>query len=494
MCVGVVLLIYCVGAVFLSGLADLQNLQRASIAGFVHVGLGLLAGVIYLVGMYGVLKKGWWVGLWVLFGVGLVMRVVLCFSQPILQDDYHRYLWDGAIVVNGYNPYATPPRDYNFRIEEMGEGQLIEDDRMNERFELRPMRDVPFGEMTFCVPETSDGPKVHEKINHPHLTTIYPPVSQLFFGLSHVIAPYSITGLRVLLLICEVVSFLVLLKLLGQMKLPGLWVVIYWWNPLVIMEIINEVHIEGFVFPFVLLGVWMAIRGQLLHAMMGMVVGIGVKLYPLLLAPLVLKTGSWNPRPEPGRDAGKPVYLVVLNALLLVGFCVVMIYPMVYSHYNPGQVGLLKFGTSWENNAGIYALIRVVGDAMFMPGVGFVIARVVTVVITLGLLMHYILKPFYSYDEMVRRMVLLMFVFFLFSPTQFPWYYTWVLPLCVLRPAFSILLYTPLLALYDLHYAYPGVQVIEHFPVVVWLCVELKREVWLIESRAVFCEDREVRV
>ncbi|MCP5063626.1 MAG: hypothetical protein GY936_14360 [Ignavibacteriae bacterium] len=40
-----------------------------------------------------------------IFGIGLVARILLVPTVPILEDDFNRYLWDGAVTANGFNPY-----------------------------------------------------------------------------------------------------------------------------------------------------------------------------------------------------------------------------------------------------------------------------------------------------------------------------------------------------------------------------------------------------
>ena len=44
-------------------------------------------------------------------GVGLVIRAVTMFSTPILEDDFYRYLWDGAVVAGGNDPYRFSPAE-----------------------------------------------------------------------------------------------------------------------------------------------------------------------------------------------------------------------------------------------------------------------------------------------------------------------------------------------------------------------------------------------
>ena len=40
---------------------------------------------------------------------GLALRLIMIPSVPALEDDVYRYLWDGAVVATGHNPYAVAP-------------------------------------------------------------------------------------------------------------------------------------------------------------------------------------------------------------------------------------------------------------------------------------------------------------------------------------------------------------------------------------------------
>ena len=55
-----------------------------------------------------VLPKG--LILWVI-AVGLFLRLSMLPSVPMLEDDHFRYMWDGAVLANGFNPYKYAPRD-----------------------------------------------------------------------------------------------------------------------------------------------------------------------------------------------------------------------------------------------------------------------------------------------------------------------------------------------------------------------------------------------
>jgi hypothetical protein len=54
--------------------------------------------------------------------------------------------------------------------------------------------------------------------------------------------------------------------------------------------------------------------------------------------------------------------------------------------------------------------------------------------------------------DFCRRCLMAIAALFLLSPTQFPWYYTWMLPLLAVSPRLSLLLLTFLLPLYYLRF------------------------------------------
>ncbi|HZE21413.1 MAG TPA: hypothetical protein VE082_05115, partial [Desulfobaccales bacterium] len=62
------------------------------------------------------------------------------------------------------------------------------------------------------------------------------------------------------------------------------------------------------------------------------------------------------------------------------------------------------------------------------------------------------IRPVADGLDFARRGVLILAVLFFLSPTQFPWYYAWLVPFLVLQPRGSLLLLTALLPLYYLRY------------------------------------------
>ena len=42
--------------------------------------------------------------------IGILFRISMFGSTPILEDDHFRYLWDGGVLANGFNPYQYAPQ------------------------------------------------------------------------------------------------------------------------------------------------------------------------------------------------------------------------------------------------------------------------------------------------------------------------------------------------------------------------------------------------
>jgi hypothetical protein len=97
-----------------------------------------------------------------------------------------------------------------------------------------------------------------------------------------------------------------------------------------------------------------------------------------------------------------------------------------------------------------------------------------------------------------RQFLMAVTLLFILSPTQFPWYYLWLLPFLTLHPHPALILYTALLPLYYLrplmaahgHKALfdHGVVWVQHGPVIVWLLLD-----WMVsrgKARAALCAAR----
>jgi alpha-1,6-mannosyltransferase len=364
---------------------------------------------------------------------GVAARLVLFASEPMLEDDYQRYLWDGAVTAHAANPYSVSP------LAARG---------------LRPETDL--GRLALEA-----GPVV-ARINHPDLKTVYPPVAQAAFALAHLIRPWSLTAWRTLLLVCDLATLALILALLRETGRSPLWSALYWWNPLVLKELFNSAHMDAAVLPFALLALLLAVRGRHIVAGASLALAVGAKIWPVLLLPLLL-------RPL----AAKPRTLAV--TLLVFGALVALLAMPVLLGGLDGNSGFAAYAARWQTSSAhfpalqsLYATLLVwLGLADASAGL---MARM-TIALTLGGLSCALgWKRMAGADDLIGRASLVVAALVLLSPAQFPWYAVWFAPFLAFRPWAGFLVLTATAPLYYMSFYLTAAGEPELFQrTVVWL-------------------------
>lgn len=374
----------------------------------------------------------WKLMCWVVL-IGLALRLVLIPSTPILEDDFYRYLWDGAVVSEGFNPYEIAP------------------------YEALAGKGPP--ELTELARNT---PLITERINHPELTTVYPPVAEMGFMVSHWIKPWSLFAWKVILLLADGITLGLLLTILKHLGRSPLWVVVYWWNPLVTKEFFNSGHVDALMIPLVLGALLLTLRRRSVSASTCLALAAGVKLWPVLLWPVVLKAGTakWRTR--------------TLCVFVFLTIMAVQSIPILAGSMGETS-GFLTYARIWEMNDASFMIIAWVvarlGDGFAMPGQwAGVVARLVAGLMVVAVVGFVCVRDRLDDDRLVVAFLAITAAVFLLSPTQFPWYYAWLVPFLALRPCFALLLLTPLLGLYYSRFYFDARGQVEVFDFgVVWL-------------------------
>jgi len=47
-----------------------------------------------------------------LVGLTVLFRLLFLFSIPNLSQDFYRFIWDGRMILEGYNPYLFTPESF----------------------------------------------------------------------------------------------------------------------------------------------------------------------------------------------------------------------------------------------------------------------------------------------------------------------------------------------------------------------------------------------
>ncbi|MGI9477109.1 MAG: hypothetical protein ACR2PI_10425 [Hyphomicrobiaceae bacterium] len=344
-----------------------------------------------------------------LFGIvagGLLLRLLMFWTPPALESDFYRYLWDGALTATGHNPYAYAPAKLDL-------AQVPQS-----------VRDLAF-----------EAGYVHERINHAELRTIYPPVAQAFFALAYRAETWSLTSWRLICLLCELATLGLLYRLLLQLGRSPLWLVLYWWNPLLIKELANSVHMEAVLLPFLAGAAFLAASHRPIAACIALALAAGVKVWPILIVPLLLRDLWSKPR-------ALAVAIVVVSAIVLA--CAA---PPLLAGIDENS-GFAVYATSWYRNGGLIVLLQ----GLLAPGLGGewanLVARGLVAVAAGTTAVALAWQPIASRLDLVRRMMLVALVALLLSPAQFPWYAAWVMPFMVVAPLYGVLVMTALMPLY----------------------------------------------
>jgi len=190
----------------------------------------------------------------VLWGA-LLLRLAFLPLLPGLTDDLYRYVWDGWLQVAGINPYRFVP----------------------EHDALAAFQTAP----------------LYDKLNSQPYYSVYPPLTQLAFAVGGGVyttfgwhaAYYILKGLFVA---AEFGGVLLLSQLATPRNL-----LLYAWNPLVLLETAGQGHTEALLVPLIVGLIWAVKHGSGRWASVA-VAGAGmVKIYPFVLGPFLLRRYRW---------------------------------------------------------------------------------------------------------------------------------------------------------------------------------------------------------
>ena len=345
---------------------------------------------------------------------GLMMRLPYFGVGPMLEDDQFRYMLDGAMTAHGHNPYSIAPKA-------LAEG-------------VATAAHLAVG---------TTGRHVISQINFPELRAIYPGTAQVLFALAYFIKPWSIDGLRLVTLLCEIGTALLCWQLLGTLSRPPHLVAMIWCNPLMAFTLVGQSHIDAALGPLLLAVVLATLRNSGATAGAAVGLAIGVKLWPVLLIPILLRSL--------GERRAQIAFLVAMGATSIV-----VCDPLVIASFTADS-GLVAYARGWHMNNLPYAWLSYAGY-LLVEGDGLErYLRAAVVAVSAGISFAVALRPLSGSSRQVGRdlvarvAVLAAFVFYL-SPAQFPWYAFWFLPLAVLTGNWALIVATAALPIYFLFF------------------------------------------
>jgi hypothetical protein len=312
-----------------------------------------------------------------ILGVGLLARLALLPAAPTLSEDVYRYLWDGRTVVSGQNPFSRAPTDPTLT-------------RLDER--------------------------LFRRLNHADLPTIYPPTAQILFAAAAAVRPDPLPW-KVLLLLLEGLTLAALAALLRRRGAPIERLLLYYWNPLVIVESFGSGHLDLAAAAFLLPALALADGGRRAAAGIAFALAVDVKYVPALLVPYWIRRRSFR-------------------LLLVSGAGAALLFAPFVGAGASLWTSLAHYSRRWEFNGLFYPLLKAAGlsgDA----------SRIVLAAALVLVVLFVTLRARSASGAALGTFTALA----LLSPTLYPWYLVPIAALLPLHPDAGLLLFTGLVPL-----------------------------------------------
>ncbi|MBI4462589.1 MAG: hypothetical protein HY653_06770 [Acidobacteria bacterium] len=265
------------------------------------VGVGLLAGALYLLGVFLILRpraSDSRLSLGVVLVGALTFRLILLGAAPTLSDDLYRYQWEGRVQAAGWNPYRVVPDDP----------------------EVAGLRDASY-----------------PRVSGQHVPPAYPPLAELYFyalARAGKLAAFKWAALGLDLATLGIV--LLLLRIRGE---PLVRALVYGWCPLVVLEFAGHGHYDALVLATLLLAILLIIRKQRGASMAALAAAALAKWFGLLALPAFATRTGWR------------WVSVFAGTSLLIS----------WPYLDAGRElvsGLVAYGEQWRNNESLFALLR----------------------------------------------------------------------------------------------------------------------------------------
>lgn len=310
----------------------------------------------------------------------IIMFFALCFrlcmwtSPPSLSDDIYRYLWEGKLVAAGINPFVHAPDDPS----------------------LFPLHDS----------------SVFPHINHKEYLAIYPPLNQFLFALSTVIHP-TISAMNMTFMLFDLLTMALLFLILRERRLDPARMIIYAWNPLVIMEFAGSGHLDSAGVFFLMLALYSFTKKRSWLPALALALSFLIKFIPLIFLPFLL------------------VRRKVITLCVFVFTAIILYLPFLDAGRKLFD-SLLVYSEHWVFNASLYELILWMGASPLQ-------ARGISVLVLLLL----VTVLFFRYahkksDEQEAAIYYVVFIalgaLLLLTPVLHPWYLCWIVPFLVIFP------------------------------------------------------------
>ncbi|WP_142785157.1 mannosyltransferase [Changchengzhania lutea] len=356
-----------------------------------------------------------------LIWVAFIFRAVFILAIPNLSQDFYRFIWDGRMILEGFNPYL-------FTVESF----------------------INSGE--FPVAQTQELYAGMGALNGSHFTN-YPPINQLCFTIAALFASKSILGSVVVMrMIIIAADFGILYfgkKLLERLNIPVHNIFWFILNPFIIIELTGNLHFEGVMIFFLVWSFYLLHRGKWQWAAVVLTLSISVKLIPLIFLPLFFQwftkqNGIATKTKPSAKKDGLALSLTPRHDLMhriakLVGFYIIVglttiflfapFYSSAFINNYTETVGL--WFTNFEFNASLYYVAREIGYLFRGYNEIAIIGEIMSLLAVIFILTLSFFRKNTTLKALISGMLLVLTFYYFTATTVHPWYIATLLILSV---------------------------------------------------------------
>ena len=323
-----------------------------------------------------------------ILAVGL--RLLFLISTPNLSQDFYRFIWDGRMIIAGFNPYLFTPESF-----------IIKD--------IFPIHQAL---------ELYNGMGV---LNGSHFTN-YPPLNQLCFVIAGLISGKSILGsvvvMRLIIILADLGTLYFGKKLLQKLNIPIHHIFLYILNPFVIIELTGNLHFEGVMIFFLIWTIYLLHLNKWKLAALALACSISIKLIPLIFLPLLFKNLHWKK---------SIIFYMIVFAAAALTFLPFVTIEFITNYYETVGLWFQRF----EFNASLYYIARAIGYTFRGYNEIAIIGKFIPILVVLFVLAITFVRRNKSTIDLISSMLFVLSFYYFTATTVHPWYVATLLILSV---------------------------------------------------------------
>ncbi len=313
--------------------------------------------------------------------VSFSFRLILLFSIPNLSNDFYRFIWDGRMIWEGFNPYLSLP-------------------------------EVWVSTQPNIIANAEELYKGMGSMNGSNYTC-YPPINQLGFLIPAMLFSKHILGstivMRIILILADLGTLFYGQKLLDRLNVSRSNIYLYILNPFIILELTGNLHFEGLMIFFLLGSVYYITVRYWKCSAMFLALSICVKAIPLLFLPLFFRQLSFKQ--------------FIYFGCITMGTIIMLFTPFVSSELIDNFMQSINlYFQNFEFNASIYYVIREIGYQNVGYNIIQTVGKITPIVIILFVGILTLLKQNKNVKFFLHSLLFSISFYYFLSTTIHPWY------------------------------------------------------------------------